>query len=690
MNRTQASWCALILATLVAAQTAVRTVWHTTNTDTPTVLAMVAKDADETLYSRDAYFRTRDHYKGYIPLYRRVLLTCAKAGGSPWRGMLILFPATLLLILTGLWLVAREATGRLLLAVPVAVAASFIRDTGGGNYWGMTWDTEPLARFLFLGLALFAFLPLLRCWPRVSLRVGVFSLAAAAALSNLHPPSALGWFLALAVLILLGSTGWKTKLGTLAAGGGLGALAATPSALATLQHAAQFTTSLHHLYTIEPFSAMARAVLDAKEGVFPWVMRPLRGGQFLPGREWLWCLLIAYVACMIAWGVYFGLRGSERRSGRASWNMLLLIHIPLFFISSRMRAVDLSVVLLALLILRWHVRPVQRLEWLGAALTACVLAVAWMGSAAIRIVWQVGDLRILSQLVVNFGRCVRLVYLPVWILAALWVRRRASRATAFSLAVTFIAFVYPWRGTAAFFILTLVGVACTEYFARRKQPSFAVRAALHALLVAALALGLAYYKHGIAPLRFKLLLSVVAGATAFAGQYALRYSGSRRWALACVSIVPLAAGWWVERQRLPAELRRAREYITACFTMTDPVAAERDLMAWAKANTPKDTLFYLSDSDLVAHRFRALSQRSVVYTFKAAPAPTRSPRSELSFQERKAYWARPFEVKDWPLLQKRAGESDADYVVVRSDFPASARCEVVYKNNLYSVFRTEQ
>ena len=678
----------VILLAVVALESAVRSVRPITGTDAPTVLCMVAKDGDESLFSRDAYFNTLDHYKGYIPAYRGVLRLFAAIGGSPWQGMLILFPLVLCVVLLGVWLVAREAVGPVWIAIPIAIAASFVRDTGGGWYWGMTWAVEPLARFIFLGLALFGFLPLLRSWPKVSVKAGMFSLAAVGVLGNVHPPSAVGWFLVIVALLLLADASWKKKLATLATGIPVALLAGLPTMIATLHRTLRQTGSLHPLFTIRPFEKMVEAVLSVKEGIFPWVMRPLREGGFYPNlkREWLWYFLAAYIVCMILWALCYGLRNRETRSSRASWMVLLLIQIPCFFILSRLRAVDLVLVLAAYLLLRRKEGTVSRMEWLAATLLSCIVGIAWTVSPVLRLVWQFGEQRWLTQLVINFGRFSKFAYLPVWILVALWARARWSRTTALPLVAMFIALVYPWRGTVAFFALTILGVVCTEYYARR-MPAFAARLIVNAMLIAALVLGVAYYNDGIAPRSLKLLLAAASGAVALCAQWAVSCGGFRRWASVTAAVLVLGATGALGRNSIPAELGRAREYLLDTFTARGGKAAERDLFEWARTETAKDSLFYLSDDDRFAHRFRAMAQRSVVHTFKAALTPRELELPPAYRDHPQAFLEKPFREANPALLMDTARGVQADYVVVPATFPRLTGAGVAFENGFYRVWR---
>lgn len=664
----------IVLLLIVLAQSVARTVWPITNTDTPAIMCMVARQQDAALFSRDCAFSGEGSYRGYNPLYRLIVRVLSPAGAVPWIGLLLLFPPVLFAALAGLWLVMREVVGDSWLVLPLVLAASFIRDSGGGWYWGMTWEAEPLARYVFFGPALLCFVPLLRSWPRVSLWGGALALGAGGALANLHPPSAPGWVMTLFVLILLAEGPWRRKAGTLALGAALVIVASLPVVISTVEMLGRSVPASATHSAAAPFGEYARGMLGRYEGIFPWVMRPLRGGSLLPGRAWLWPLVGLYAGCMGFWCARYGLRGAERRRSRASWVWLLALQMPFFFVLSRLRAVDLVCIVAAYAVLRRREAVVERVEWLAVTLLSCMVGIAWLGSPAVRIAWELGGYRFLTDVAINSMRFLRLVYLPVWLLAALWVRHRAWRRTLLPLVVVFVALMYPWRGEPAFFILTLAGVAGTELAARRRLTGWA-RAALHGALAAALAMGIASYHDGVAPRGLIATAALSAGVAALLLRRAWDARGARRALAVAGSVLAVVGGLWLQGGAVRTEVVRAGGYVLDRFTVRDRRAAERELETWARTRTPKGALFYVSDADLFAHRFRAFAQRSVVHT----------QRQRFSRPEYAAYWEAPFAARDASGVAARAREAGVDYVVTAADFPELGQGRAAYRNGSFRV-----
>ena len=671
-----------LLLGVVVLQTGLRLVWPIENTDTPHLMAMTAKDLDETLYENDCYFGKKSVYEGYIPAYRWLARWFARAGGSPWAGMVGLFPLVLFVFLFAAWLLFREVMRGVWPAVAFALAASFIRDSGGGAYWGMTFEVEPIARYVFLGPALLGFIPLLRSWPRVSPAAAIFSLGAVGLLANIHPPSAVGWFLMMLVLLLVSSLTPRRKCLVLLLGAGLVVLLASPTILATLRLEKSFTSALTQL----PFPEYARHLAQTSEEIFPWVMRPLREVGILPGRQALWLFLAAYVLLMGGWTIRFAMRDRRTRASPASWWRLVLIQLPFVFILSRLRAVDLCLVGLIYALAVWQRTAggeedtVSRLDWLAAALLASVTGVCWVGAATLRLVWQLGGLRALTPLVPIFSRCSRFIYLPLWLLAALWVTRRASRATALPLALLFCAFLYPWREQPAFFLMTLAGACGTELYARGKAPPMA-RAWLDSVMVAILALGVLSYGHGMVPWRFR----IVACAGVFTVVLVTRLlrrsirAAAKRGVLSAtlngVLAAIVAVGLAVALPGGGREYKRFCNYARSRITVRPEQAVRRAMFDWARTNTPKQALFYVSVKDRLGLEFRAFAARAICHTRKHSientpPFPVPADYARRAW----AYFEKPYAERNPNLLFQFARRAGADYVILPNDLlPAASR-----------------
>ena len=671
----------ILLVCVVMLETCARRVRPVTNTDTPSVMAMVAKDLNPSLYAPDSVFSTRTLYKNYLPVYRWVVGVFVRAAGSAWGGMLGLFPVTLLLVLAGLWLCFREVAPSVWFCLPLVLAASFVRDSGGGAYWGMTFESEPIARYVFLGPTLLAFVPLLRSWPNVSGRTAIFSLAALGVLANIHPPSVCGWFAAVCVLVLVSAAPMKRKLVWIGGGVLFALMVSLPTLVPTL-HLTQLPAAT---VGSTPAAEVVRDVVANYEEVFPWVMRPLRDDLGVPGRETLWVWLVGYIALMALWAARYGLRRGDVRASRRSWLGLLLIQLPFAFVLSRLRAVDLCLVVL---VYAWAVRredTVSRLEWLGAALLASVVGTTWLGSAGLRLVWEWGEFLRLTNLTIMFSRAGRLVYLPLWLLAALWVKKRASRQMALPMILSFCAFLYPWRGQVAFLALTAGGVLGTEWYSRQ-APHLLRRSLLDACLIALLAFGVLSYGDGRTPWGFRIVLSGAVLTASLGVLWLRRMPGTRARlaAAACgvVAVVILAQA--VGRFR--PEVRRAREYLLDTFTIRGKHAAQRDLFGWARAATPEDALFYVSDKDQFALLFRAFSERSIAFTAKVGEY--NQPKAPVPEEYAKRHWEYfqlPYRRRDPVLLMELARRTGSDYAVVPFAFPLCPGERTVYRNTHYRV-----
>lgn len=666
----------LLLLPVVALQLWLRISAPLSNTDTPRVMAMVAQDMDPSLYSRDLWMSPRTHV-GYLPAYR-LTLRFFSPPESVWVGMMRLFPLVLLLALIALWMVMREAGAGFWLTAALTLAASVVRDSGGGEYWGMTYQEEPLARYLYFGPALLALLPLARTWPKFDGRLALFTLAVLGALANLHPPSGLGLFLIVATLLLMCDAPLRRKLAVVAGGSLLALALVMPTAISSLQ----LMKGADAAKTAVTFADFAEQIVAEQSEVFPWAFTPLPGMRFMAGRNWLWPVLAAYLALLAVWLVWAFRGGPERRWSRRAWTLLLLLHLPVAFILTRCRAIDLCLVLFVTALCARREEKVSRLEWFAAAFLAALVALCWAGSAALRLAWEYGELRPLTYLMVNFSRFSRFVYLPLWLLAGIWAHRHARRETALPLVVLFTAFFFPWHRQPAWFLLIFAGALGTELCAHRRLPAWPA-ATVNALLTGAIALGLMSYGQGLSPWALRLPVAIAAAAVALAislPRGAMRPVG---WGIAVVVLL-ICAFRFAPRAR--EELAREKAWLRATFTMTQQEADTRALCDWARRETPKEALFHLSDAGYLGLQFRGLARRSILFTSKDGVSPNLFP--PLPESDRKApqeYFERPYRERSASLLALQAQRYGVDYVVMPADFPNLPESATVYHNETFRV-----
>lgn len=670
---------ALLLVAVVVVETLLRLNHPITNTDTPLVLARISKSMDPSLYPKSAPTAVDANY---IPAYQEVVKFLA-FGGSAWQGMMRLFVVTLALFLAGLWMVMREFRAGLAVTVLLVIAGSVIRDSGGGEYWGMSFQVEPIARYLFLALALLAIVPFVRTWPKISFKAGVTDLAIVGLLANLHPPSAVGWMLALAVMVLAAEGRWGRKVGAVLLGGALALVLALPAVLPSAVMASAAQSSLASM----PFDELVRHIRQTQSEIFPWEVNPIYLGRALPQRQTLWIGAALYLGLMVAWFVAWLRTPAPERLSRKMWLRLAWIQWPFVIVTTRYQAVDLWFLVMAYFICIRREKETSRVEWLALALLASVNGVCWFGSAGLRAVWQLGEVRGMTFLVVNFSRVSRFIFLPLWMIAALWVRRHVARETVVPLLALFVAFLIPvdWWRNAAFLVLMFTGVFGTEWRAHWKG-----RLASSAVLGLLVGIAFADVCRRIAlPPDWTVRgpLSLLVAALVFWLDVVLHTP--RRWRPGAVAAgmsfaLLLALGW----RGIPEEARCAGR-IAREFALSERQGPARELWAWARTETPKDSVFYAYDYREFSLFFAGMSQRSVVYSSKGgravatAAAPPGPEDSEL-----RNVIEEPYRLSDTALLIARAAQFGADYAVLPPSMPEPPQsAPVVYENRLFRVIQ---
>jgi hypothetical protein len=673
-----------LLAAVVAFETWVRSNALITNSDTPLVLARISKGMDPSLYPKSVAPRSG---ADYIPAYQEVVKFLAIGSGSAWTGMMRLFPICLALFLAALWLILREAGGGAFWAVLLVIAGSAVRDSGGGEYWGMSFQVEPLARYLFLALALAAFIPLMRTWPRISFKAGVMDLAIVGLLANLHPPSAVGWELVLALMILAGEGAWRRKIGAVLLGGALALILALPAVAPSVAMTGAAQSSLAAM----PFADLVRHVRETQSELFPWVVNPAFAGRILPQGVALWALLLFYAALTAGWFAVWRRLSSEERVGRRMWVALAAIQWLFLFTVTRYQAVDLWLIFALYVLCVRKAGPPSRVEWTALALTAAVNLVCWAGSAGLRLAWEFGEIRSITFLVVNFPRVSRFIYLPLWLTAALWGARHAKRETILPLLALFIAFLVPvdYCRNLAYILLLLAGTFGVEWRAHRGGGLLsAVLFAVAAGLVFA-DVHLRVTTPGDWALRAPLALTFAAGVLCLdlwlIFPRRLRFGLGLLGASAALLLV-LAGG------RLPGEARLFGSGVRE-FVLCRRIMPLRELWTWARTDTPKDAVFYACDDLGFALFFAGMAERNVVFSSKGAGtlstlAPPPGPEEEALRDKVEE----PYRNADTSLLLRRAREFGADYAVLMREMPTPPPyvAPLAYKNTTFRVIRIPQ
>jgi hypothetical protein len=671
----------ILLAAVVAFETWVRSNALINNSDTPLVLAHISKGMDPGLYPKSAWPQAGSLY---IPAYQEVVRCLAAGSGSAWTGMMRLFAICLTLFLVALWLFLRKAGAGTAWTFLLVVAASAVRDSGGGEYWGMSFQVEPLARYLFLALALLACIPLMRTWPRVSFKAGVTDLAVVGLLANLHPPSAVGWELVLAMMILFGEGAWRRKFSTVLCGGLLALVLALPAVAPSIGMTASAETSLAAL----PFADLVQHVRQTQTELFPWVANPAFAGRVLPQGPMLWVLLVLYVGLMAGWFWAWRRLSAEERAGRRMWFALGAIQWFFLFAATRYQAVDLCLIfLLYLICVRKAQRP-TRVEWLVLALAMAVNLICWVGSAGLRLIWEFGEIRQITFLVVNFSRVSRYVYLPLWLAAGLWVARHAKRETVVPLLALFIAFLVPvdYCRNLAFILLVLAGTFGVEWRGHRGAGWVA---AIASAVVAGLVVADVHMRlTGPGGWMVRAPLSLTAAAAVLCldlwlvSPRKLKYGAGLLGASAVLLV--LLCG-----EPLVNQARRFGRGIEE-FVLCRRGRPFEEVWDWARTQTPKEAVFYAPDDLLFSLYFAGMAQRCVVFSSKGEGAvSTEAPPPGPEREALRELLDEPYRRADAGMLVKRAREFGADYAVLVPGMPSPSYYEapLVFNNGLLRVVR---
>lgn len=167
--------------------------------DVVNIATMLAKDGDRALFARDFTFATTRYYGTYLPVYRAALRGLSWAVGGVLRAHKLLILCAVPVYLGAMFLLLNELTRNWAAAAATAVVSLTLR--GSMHYsWGMGPVSAALARTWYLALAPAFMFMLLRWGRRPRVRALLFVLVGLS--FNLHPLSAVGCVVVLALFML--------------------------------------------------------------------------------------------------------------------------------------------------------------------------------------------------------------------------------------------------------------------------------------------------------------------------------------------------------------------------------------------------------------------------------------------------------------------------------------------------------
>lgn len=385
------------------------------STDLNIMATIVAKDRDANLFSRDHLFAGDELYQLYTPLYRWIIAQAWQMGGSFERGLAWLVPPVLGAYLAGMFIVFWRISRNGWVALGLAVAAAHFHPiTMGAGVWGVGGSTEMMSRALFMPVIPWLTLMYWDLFKKPGWVKGALLGLLLGLATNLHPVSgfhflaifSLGW------LLVHGATyrGWQTLLAT----GVAAAAGAWPVAANYLGNSGQ---PVSQAISFETFSQMVmqRYAMPFFPGVFDWPLFNLQLTRpVLDGLVWFYVGLAGLFLLAYGWGW-------RRWPGLRRWSWLIggLITAAYAYMLALFETTPLFVFVALYVVYRfWQGLPTRLEGWL-VTLTGLVVFYAFAGYYFLTYLWQTFELWPLTSLLIEYARSARLLYLPIYLLAAL-------------------------------------------------------------------------------------------------------------------------------------------------------------------------------------------------------------------------------------------------------------------------------
>jgi len=369
-------------------------------TDQMNIGLMVLKTDRPELFTRDQAFSDPALFRFYTPTFLEITRALNRWTGGLDLSLQLLLPVLVCLYAVGMYALLHDVTRNVAASAAIAGASSLLYRALGSELWGVASMKAVLPRSLFLTVVPWVALALLRWWrggpawllPACGLVVGLAA--------NIHPVSGLALVEALLVMSVVGRRPAARAAGATLLTGLLALAGASPMLL-------------HFLSTTAPPSAP-----DFPFETFRSSLQAYHRTFYPFGRDQsaLTAFVIGWAASMIVWLTALwrfrrhGVSGPLFASG-------LALQLPAASLITLFRAWPLILMAAAYAWRRWKKGP-DRLDWGILSLMAAVAWSALAGTCALDALWARFELWGISTLVGEHGRAGRLLFLPLFLLAA--------------------------------------------------------------------------------------------------------------------------------------------------------------------------------------------------------------------------------------------------------------------------------
>ncbi len=687
---------------------------------------LALRQYDPSFLSHDYVFGNPLFQGHYIPVYLFMLHTLIRWLGGIDNAMIFLHSVMLLGYLITMFILLRYITNSNLVSALIAIASALSRNSIAQEIWAATDMRAVMPRTAFLVttpllcLLLFRWLPS-KTWWRIPLLGFFIGLA-----TNFHPPSGLFFLqITLTLLLLFSSTkthpsfpnftfqpsfsnsNLGTRVGTIFTKIALTCFGFIVGGLPTVWAVFRGILQSRQLTPSGTFQEFAAVFHWRMRTEFPFPPEQLNFvGQALTEKQQsalviLYLISIGTWLAVALWFNYRGLMKLKHRSNTLNWMLLclLVLNIPLAYLTSTFLALDLILVAIAYWISKLIRRDYDLIDIWALTILVCAGAYSFIFSALLGWFWETFELWSLTSFFGEQARMSRFIYLPLYIFLARWFHLLLLKSRDKILAVTIVAgllagltvrhwhFLDPW-GPAEWgmaFCLIILAITGTWLRSSQKASLAASTYALVASLAATTYLWLYIVGVNLPWLGYlTVATALLAGLTRVGQHYPLL-----RWvgivSTAGVLMFGLFFGPSLSKSDDPnfkASLRTQAMKALGLYDYGIP-SDWPDSIAfydWAKHNTAPDALFYFNDRQ---YEFRAFATRAVTHSWKDVGGGYYTPPLAIEYHRR--FQKLEAAYQDPAQLLACAEMYGSDYIVAKDGQPL-LELPIAYTNELYLVY----
>ena len=641
------------------------------------VMSLRLLNAD--LFTRDYVFANTDFFAFYTPAILSLIGWLAQQTGNHATAFSLLLLPTILLYTAGMWLFLGQFTRHRWLALFVALASAYAAETLGGTVWGVARLRLMIPRSLLLCL-----LPWF-CWlwwqwrhsntwwqqPLLGLLLGIGA--------NLHPVSGLMFAqLFLIAVVWFNRAGWRTSRFWFV-------LALTVAALliGVWPTARTYVINIRlgeAAATGEDFARFRQVMQFSFSTLFPFNSTRLQ--QWVgPNGQILLVISQALVLITAAWAWW-----RQWLSPRRRFALLLLVQLPLcLFITDASSLALLGFTAVFGLLLLYRSDKMVRLadvDHFALLLLTSVCTLTMVGSFALEWVWNRFNWWALTTLVGEQARMAKFIYLPLYLFAIrlltilyqeLGEEQREAQVLLAGLALA-LTLHRPVSLLILLVIILIYRLLCRRPHAPWRWPIIGL------LCICAVA-GLGYDY----PLSSTFLFAMLAAITVTVS-ISLWCSPPRRRG-SSLAVFITAVGLTGLVYHVPFGLPGMHETLNpARYQMAQiqhqEQLDEQDLYAWARANSPREAIFY---TDAFAMRF--FGQRAITHSTKDWGTAYYRRDGLVAIAER--WLALRSAYAEAEQLLREAEAVGADYIYIQKDVALRLDRPVLYSNNTFIVYAVQ-